>query len=284
MLRDKVTGDVRRAALVWVLAVARGFAVGVWAWKRWLKWPLPAWGNLGVAWAISVGLALLLYMPLFDASDAWFQCGWNFGTRHFNRLIVGVPDNLPALLRYRFNFSDRETETIVLTIPAQLQFGWPHEPIYVSLRTLMQAIFVLLMLPCAAAAAWHASRNDKRFLIAMTTPWLLFYCLPLQIHERYLLFFAGASACLIAVGLGPLLLHVFLSLVTFASVLFLLLKPERRASWAFEKPDSMFITNGDAWRAWIGATHPDLAWAVLFCAVICLYWAFTPSPLGRGSG
>lgn len=233
--------------------------------------------NLGYIWAGAVGVALLLCIPMFHASTAWYECGWRFGPQHFDRLIVGRPNNLPALLVERYNFDNNgDANYPLFTIPAGVQFGWPAAHYRVTLKLLMGGLFVALMLPCAVTAAAHAQRNDKRFLVAITTPWLLFFCLPLQIHERYLLYGAAVAACMIAVGLGMTLLHILLSFASFTMILNILENPGRRLAFEWENPQSVFVRYGEWFREVCSAMHPDFAWAILLCTAVFFYVAIMP--------
>ncbi len=263
MLR-RIEGGINWWSIAWVTLIVLG-VMGANAFlatrKQWRPWFAPASGAI-------VGVAILLCMPLWDASDAWYQCGFAFGTHHFDRMTVGLPNNLPALLDKRFEFGGT-TDMYYVVFSA---FG-----IDVTLKALLRGTFVLLTIACGIAAARHDRRDDPRFAVAIVTPWLLFFVFPLQIHERYLLFAAACSACFVVAGWGPTLAGVFLSLVSACSTLAVLLKPDRVAAFRHEAPESVFVQNADALRAFTVGLHPDIAWAVLVATGALLYLSFTRS-------
>jgi len=107
----------------------------------------------------------------------------------------------------------------------------------------------------------------------MVTPWLLMYCIPTQIHERYLLFAAGASAVCIGYRLGPALLGVFLSLVCAANILTELIMTEQ----SHTRPKNPWLDASDWHKVLrvIEPIQPYIGWAVLLCAVIFVYMSIT---------
>ena len=275
MLRDAATGGVRSLAVAFVIVAIAGTAALLVLGVRRKRLSRPMAITLGLG---SIGVILLACMPVLGASSAWLACGWLYGTEHFDRLIVGLPNNLPALLNKRFGFDNtRDVRYVVFTLPDHAFWGLPLRGAAVTLKELLKAIFVMTMVPCFIAAAWHARRNDPRFLVAITTPWLLFFCLPLQIHERYLLFAAGAATCLVAVSAGMTLMGLLLSVLSCAMTLTVLLNPSRRTYYAYENPTSVFVTHGDAMRENLYRLHPDTAWLLLLAAAMFLYMAITPS-------
>jgi hypothetical protein len=120
-----------------------------------------------------------------------------------------------------------------------------------------------LVLACIGMALQHR-RNDPRFLIAITTPWLLMFTFLGQMHERYLLFGAAATSVVIAVGVGFSLLHLVLSAFTAFMVLGVMLA-------------SNPVTGG--WRKLlvdIQRSEPDIAWAIIIITLVWLYVALRP--------
>ncbi len=262
-------GNTNWLSIGWILCCLAG-AVTVWLF-------FPRSRRFKYLYALSLGFIVLLCVPFFGASSNWFEYGWRFGTTHFNQLIVGLPNNIPALLTKRFGYYNTETESIVFSITKGHWLGSPGAQINITLRMLMKSIFILLMIPCAISAAGLIKRNDPRFLVAICTPWLLFYMLPLQIHERYLLYFAMASTCFIALSNGMLLISLLTTIFSFAVTLNILLNPTRREQNAFEKPDSIFIQYGNELREYCNSLHPDSAWALVLVTLICLYYSYTSS-------
>jgi hypothetical protein len=267
-------GGIRWLAVAFVIVTIAGATALLVLGVRRNRLPRQLAVTLGLG---AIGVSLLACMPVLGASSAWLECGWLFGTAHFDRLIVGLPNNLPALLNKRFEFHNtRDVRYVVFTLPDHAFWGLPLAGADVTLKALLKAIFAATMVPCFIAAAWHARRNDPRFLMAITAPWLLFFCLPLQIHERYLLFAAATATCLVAASAGMTLMGLLLSVVSAAMTLTVLLNPDRRTRYAFENPESIFITHGNTLRANLYALHPDTAWLLLLAATVFLYLAVTP--------
>ena len=77
------------------------------------------------------------------------------------------------------------------TIPAKLLWLYPAAAIDVSVKGFLMACFWTTLILSALGAGMHARRRDARVLIALTAPWLLFFCFPPQIAERDLLFARG---------------------------------------------------------------------------------------------
>ncbi|HSV15637.1 MAG TPA: hypothetical protein VLI90_15355, partial [Tepidisphaeraceae bacterium] len=228
----------------------------------------------------AVGAALPLCMSLFHGSTAWWDCGFHFGTVHWPYMTMGLTDNLPGILAHRYGWTMEDLAAIVTTIPAHAVHHWPAEPIDVTIRQLLLAIYGTMLLLSGIGLGLHARRRDRRVLAALVTPWLMFFCFPPQIHERYLLFAAGAACLCAGVSVGMTLLGVFLSLVTFVMTLHCMMannggqqNPQFDQWLAQQFP--RFFDSGDAagkvFRFFEG-THPDLGWAVLLCGGIFLYF------------
>jgi hypothetical protein len=279
------------------IAAFAAFALVVWPWllKRNLdRW----WVGIEVAGAMvaavlfvrprgvvyvtagAVGAALLLCMSLFHGSTAWYDCGIHFGLIHWPYLIMGLTDNLPGILQHDFNWPAMDIDITAFTIPA----GWiGHAPHDVSMRIFLRSLFWIMLLLCSLGAGMHARRRDPRILIALTGPWLMFFCFPAQIHERYLLFAAGVSCICAGVSLGMTLLGVFLSAVTFAMTLHSMLvnatPGNQRALGlllAKQFPGWFNANTGNQLLQVLYGTQPDLGYAVVLCALIFVYFSIAP--------
>jgi hypothetical protein len=127
----------------------------------------------------------------------------------------------------------------------------------------------------------QARRRDQRMLVALVTPWLVFFCFPVQIQERYLLFGAAASAICIGDSVGMALLGWFLMLVSAAMTLNVMMSGDdeklvrlgqvlsERLPWLCS-PDA-----GQTLYNYINNSHPDLAWGVLLTTCVFLYISLT---------
>ena len=285
-LRSKLSSRLPRA---WFLVVA-GLAIGAMSWPvlrggyglhailpiltastlaTVLAWRLSWRGKLYVI-AATVGTTLLLCIVFFGAGTGWWELGFMYGTERHASMVVGPGNNLCALLQARFGWQD--VHEVVYTLPAHWLAGWPAADMAIELRHLMLLIYVAFFIPACLAIAIQWRRNDRNFLIAIATPWLLFYAIPAQIHDRYLLFAAGVAACSIGASLGLGLLDVFFIFLTAA-----------------QTADSMMMANGIGTRGmdmahpifnqdfsmFLARIRPDISWAVLLAVAIYFYLSFT---------
>jgi hypothetical protein len=241
----------------------------------------------GIAYlaAGAMGSALLLCMSVFHGSTAWYDCGLHFGTVHWPKLITGLTDNLPGILQHDFNWPGEDISITVFTIPT----GWLGRlPYVVSMWKFLQILFWSTLLLCSIGVGMHARRRDGRILIALTGPWLMFFCFPAQIHERYLLFAAGVSCICAGVSVGMTLLGMFLSAVTFAMTLHCMLVgalPGNQLAFVQrlgrQFPGWFNENTGNQLLRVLNGTHPDLGYAVILCALIFLYFSIAPRRRNR---
>jgi hypothetical protein len=241
----------------------------------------------GIAFLASTaaGIALLLCMSVFHGSSAWYDCGLHFGTIHWPWMTMGMTDNLPGIMVADFNWVSDDLNVIAVTIPAHLLYHFPESAIDLSIKTVLVALYWIMLIPCCLGLGLHARRRDSRVLIALTAPWLMFFCFPPQIHERYLLFAAGISCICAGASVGMTLLGLLLSMITFIMTLNTMLDnaPEGNRTQlgrilAAQFP-SLFKENaGEKLRSLANGTHPDLGYAVLLCALIFLYFSLALRP------
>jgi hypothetical protein len=174
--------------------------------------------------AVAAG-GLLLCMRLFHGSHAWWDCAFHYGTIHWPYLIWGRTSNLPALFMERWGWS-RDVQDVAFTMPA-IHLHWLHiniDAFDVTSKQMFNSIFVILLPISAIAVGLQARRKDKRMLVALVTPWLLFFCFPVQIQDRYLMFGAASAAICVGQSVGMAILGVFLSFVTAAMTMQVMLE------------------------------------------------------------
>lgn len=263
MLRT-ATGSINLTSIVWVASVLVTTAIALsvtylrgWGIRRWL------WIAAG-----ALGVSLLLCMKIANASDAWFICGYEYGTRHFDRLDVGLPDNIPAVLDKTFDFgSDTDVYYPLFNIAGYT----------LTLKPAMQMLTLAFTLACTIAASRLQKNNDSRILIAAVLPWFFVYLLPLQIHERYLLYFAASSMCFLGSGVGPMAVGAVASGIAALSTLAVLLKPERLIVQVDQSSYSLFVRHGAALRDFAMFFHPNAAWLLLAMALWLLVLVWLPA-------
>lgn len=252
------------------------------------------WAALARGWtrvyvsASATAVAALLCMVLFHGSNVWWKCGIGYGMEHWPRLATGPIDNLPALFQDRFGWNDSSDWSQDLAAPA---FTIPGTQVAVSEKTLFNSMFVILLMASGIGIGLQARRRDRRMLVALVTPWLVFFCFPVQIQERYLLFGAAASAICIGESAGMALLGFFITLVAAAMTLNVMMNANQDSLQRFGELLNFSIpwlfspTTGETLYHYIDNTHPDLAWGVLLATGVFLYMSLTRSRAQtRGSG
>lgn len=269
-----------------VLATIGSCAVLLLAWPALplaLSWPMLAMGI--VCGAVTVVLSvwwwsgsaaryvlpgviaaqLLMCMPLFGASSAWWHIGFLYGTERHPQLAVGPANNLGALLQA---YGYKGINDTAFDIPADMVMGYPAEAKPVSLRAMMGGIYAISLLLAAGATALQWRRRDPNFLLAATVPWLLFALLPAQMHDRYL-GFAGLAASVwigAAGGIGWALLGLFVSAVAYGQTTLSMTYRMSGVGGPFFDQDFFAI---------VRKAHPGISWALLLAAAVVLYAAFT---------
>lgn len=84
-------------------------------------------------------------------------------------------------------------------------------------KTLRLAYFLLLM-PVMWGLIWQTRGRSVRVLACMAAPWVLMFALVPQMHERYLVWGAVASAGAVALGVGGLLWHLGVTFFAFVCI------------------------------------------------------------------
>ncbi len=208
--------------------------------------------------AAVAGFGLLSCMFLFHGSDAWFEIAFRYGGMvKYPQLEVGGSSSLAGIL--------------------QNSYGWKHDQVVftwnatdVTIHQLLLWIFAGLMVLSIAGVAIQYVRKSERFLIAIATPWVLFFAVAPLMHERYLLWGAVVAACSIGAGWGPALLGIFLSGVSWIMSVNQIMRDGDRLAPAW------WPTLGQDIIAVIRPTHPGIGWAVLIAAGVFLYLSVVP--------
>jgi hypothetical protein len=126
-----------------------------------------------------------------------------------------------------------------------------------SLRAVLTCAYGACLLAAGIGAAIQWRRRSNRFLLAMVTPWVLFFALLPYLNNRYLLWAAACFPLLIPVGLGITLLGALLCLACCAMLL-----------------EIMTRYNGNSNQTLASITHgmyPGLGYVVLLIAAIFLF-------------
>ncbi len=266
----------------WLLGVTLAAGLIVSPWQVWLT---PQWGPLLICiaglllgpavwlivWAIrpirrfakvrpaiwlsGAGLAIGLWASpaLFQTSTAWFKIGYVYGIDKMPDLESGGTSSIAGLMQHRYGWES--------TSPANVPFTHYQVPVKYVLVTVAYVLIAL----SAIAAAWHGARHDRRFLLAAAAPWLIYFALFPQMHERYLLWASLMTSCAVCFSVGLTGLCLILTAFSWIMGINQMLRdgdPERFAT-------GISPTFGQSLRAFCNGTIPDSAWAI---ALVCLIW------------
>jgi len=157
----------------------------------------------------------------------------------------------------------------------------------VDIRQLLIFAYIVSLLLCCIAAAIHDRRKDARILIAIAAPWVLFFALLAQMHNRYLIWACGITAIAAGVSFGMTLLHL---LITFLSMLMILpsllsthLYNALTNGWPQDWPHMLtdYLPFPRKLNEYINSAEPGLGWVTLLVAMVFLVYSCTPSPRKR---
>jgi hypothetical protein len=224
-----------------------------------ILWPLLEGKPLAAAKFVAgmiIAAAVLLSPWLTHGSFAWFKVSFIYPAGHWQHM-AGDSDNLPAILdMFGWGLAD---PVFTFRLP------WRHMQSVVTIKTLLVSIYAVTLVLCSWGAARKSRRNDPAFLIALVAPWLLMFTLLTQMHERYLLWAAAASAITLAISVGWGLMHLLLTAIATSMIL--------RSIMFFGKDRPEAPTLGRV----LHGIHPGISWAVLVCAALFLYCAVAPN-------
>jgi len=220
--------------------------------------------------------AMLTCMPIFNTSDGWFYLGFAYGTHHYEKMASGDNNNLAELLQQEWQWDDLQAPvfsipsgdlaeslaSLLLHLDPKLtpeQLKAPDGGTNVPLKYLLVSVWIASLILCSIAMSVHDRNRSPRFLIAIATPWIVFFAVMTQMHQRYLLWGASLSAATVAISPGYAFLNIFLSIVAMSQEMQSMFSDAHYS----DNPVHRFI------QQW----HPGVAWAVLLTAAIFQYTA-----------
>jgi hypothetical protein len=246
--------------------------------------------------AAIAAIALHSCVWLFHGSTAWWDCSIHYGSIHWPYMVTGPASNIPATFELRFGWPE-PVDTTAFTLPfiqghwpaifARNQW-WPAVEWDVTTKILFDTIYGVALVLSGIAIGLQARRNDRRMLVALVTPWLMFFLFPVQIQERYLLYASGAAACCIGNSVGTALLGLMITSLSFIMHMIRMLDWHSADLDAFGQklanafPHIFSPQSGQTMLQYMQAMHPDMAWAVLVIGLVFLYLSFTRSPKPSG--
>ncbi len=247
----------------WQWVVMAAVAAAAAAWGLWqARWPIQRY-----VLALATAGCLLLCIPYFGASTAWWEIGFLYGAERFPNVGGKLTANLPTILQDNFKWeriSDKVTD-----IPAHWLWGlWPAKTMEVNIRQVLVLGFAILFVAGAMAAARQYRRYSPRLLIALVLPWVLFYTVLPQMSPRYPVFIAGVGAICIGQSLGMWLLVLLFSILTVQQTAYCMMMGNNIWRRTVEHP----LFNGH--MRWIfDRLNPGLSWAIVLAAGVFFYMA-----------
>jgi len=197
-------------------------------------------------------------VPLFAGSLAWFDISFRRAGVRYNTMGTLSASNLSTILERRFGWSF-EGENAAVRLAPYLGISW-FDPL--PLPKLLYALFAIGLVLCGIAAAIQSRRHSARLVLALMLPFVLMFMLLPHMHNRYLIYASATSCVLVAVGVGPALLGVLISLACWSMM-------------AVNQFESNREYSGQ-WYTALAGLHVDIGWALLLMAATLLYLALYP--------
>ncbi len=211
----------------------------------------------------------------FGGSYAWATLGYAYGSVKHDEMQMSIRNfsNLTSILsqNYQWDIHDHlGTLHLAFTTPGPWRIGrWAIPSVAWStdfdldVKAAMAALYGISLVISSAAAALHARRNDRRFLVALVGPWIVFPVVMCQMGDRYPIWASCLSAAMVAVSLELSLLHVLLAVVSFAMVAHQLLNFDQ-TRW----PQLFDLMT---------PTYPGLGWMMVLIAGVFFVAGLVPS-------
>ncbi|MBC7784347.1 MAG: hypothetical protein H7144_10955 [Burkholderiales bacterium] len=232
----------------------------------WLRWTIP----------LSLAIGLLFCLPLFGGSMDWFQVGFVYGAQKFTGLEVGGASSLAGILQNVYGWQ--------ATMPV-LPLEWIG--IHATIAQVMMAVFALCVLLICWGIHRYERAGDARFVLAIAAPWIVYFAVFPQMHERYLLWGALAACAATVVNSGSVLLAIFFSLCSTIMSLYQML-PRNRAD---EFLTDLGPNAGEMLHDFVRPTFPDIGWAILLGSAVWIWIVLSgalgarlPARAGRAGG
>lgn len=230
-----------------------------------------AWFSRGrrpiVLLCVTVASLAVLSTPwTFHGSNSWYEVAIRYGADKFSGLEAGGTASMAGIAALTYGLRPND---VAFTVPLPERFGFQYD---VSWQIALGSVHIVMLLLAAWAMARADRRNDRTFLIAMAAPWVTMFAFAPGMHERYLLWGAAFMATGVALGAGPLLLYVALTLFSWVQALSQIMGSGR----AHEFLADVWPGFGRTLLRICRGTIPGLGWAIAIAAVIVLYLAFIP--------
>jgi hypothetical protein len=196
-----------------------------------LPWFLPR-RVMGVWLAAILAASIWISALMFYGDWTWKTVGFEYGTRKFTRMALGIGSNgnLAQYLETRFGWDvhdpvhtfyppDVAHALHLLKHGEKADTGFMHDwgldgtPVTLDIRQFLMFTYGLTVLLAGIGGAIQYRRNDPRFLVMLATVWVLMANILCQMAGRYQMWGAAVSSLLIAISPGLTLLHIVFSLL-----------------------------------------------------------------------
>jgi hypothetical protein len=239
---------------------------------------LPPWflrrRSIGIWLAGVFAVAIWISSGEFNGSYSWATLGFAYGSVKHDLMQMSIRNfcNLTSILGQSYQWDIHEqmgTFRFSFTTPGAWRIGhWAIPSVNwawstdMDVKTTMAVLYGICLVISSAAAAMHSRRNDRRFLVALVVPWLVFPVVMCQMGDRYPIWASTISAGMVAVSLELSLLHIVLAAVSFAMV------AKQLASFDTTRwPQLLQLMN---------PTFPGIAWMMLLITAIFFVAALVP--------
>jgi len=231
--------------------------------------------SIGIWFTAILVTAVWICSREFNGSYSWATLGFAYGSVKHDQMQMSIRTftNFMTILGQSYQWDVHEQMgnlRLNFTTPGPWRLGHLSIPsvvwnwsIDMDVKTTMAVLYGICLLIASAAAAMHSRRNDRRFLVALVVPWLVFPIIMCQMGGRYPIWASAISAAMVAVSLELSLLHVLLAAASFAMVAKQLCNYDQ-TRW----PQMLQLMN---------PTFPGMGWMMLLITAIFFVAALVPS-------
>lgn len=211
-------------------------------WTRPLFQLLAAAALVGPVWLTPV---------ILHGDLSWFVLPYQYGLLKHPEIGAIGTSNLSTLLHEQWGWeADGPDGTVDIPLPS-------GHTLEMTLRMFLAILYALCLTASGIAAALQWRRRHPRFLLAMYSPWILFFALLPHLNNRYLLWASCFFPLIMPLGLGMTLLGGLISLACCAMLIEIMCRFNNNSD-----PTLGSISHG---------MYPGLAYLVLLIAAIFLY-------------
>jgi hypothetical protein len=242
-------------------------------------WILPR-RSIGVWLSAILAATMWLSSSLYHGDWAWKTVGFEYGTRKFTRMALGIGSNgnLPQILETRWGWDVHDPVTtfhfpdiahgLHLVKPGAPIPDWLHNSgldgsaFTPDIRQFLMWVFFSLVATAAIGLGIQGRRNHPRALASFACVWILMSNVLCQMAGRYQMWGAAMTSILIGISPGLTILHIIVALLAAGIIGAQLLGSDPSRSPLIHDLMTRF--------------GPDDGWILLTIGLIILYIAVAP--------